>query len=98
MYITVARGLPELAKTLERLNCFHSEYKRGYPRASFELITRRVSVTTVEVRLTQITGDRLFLRTSALSIHVSSSIWTFYKKNKACLQKHRQLNWCFSLL
>ena len=27
---TVARGLPELAKTLDRLNCFHSEYRRGY--------------------------------------------------------------------
>ena len=30
IYITVARGLPELAKTLERLNCFRSEYRRGY--------------------------------------------------------------------
>ena len=41
-------------------------------RASFELITRRVSVVTV--RLTQITGVRRspFLRTSALSINVSN--------------------------
>ena len=43
-------------------------------RASFELITRRVSVVTVDVRLTQITGVRRspFLRTSALSINVSN--------------------------
>ena len=27
---TVARGFPELAKTLDRLNCVHSEYWRGY--------------------------------------------------------------------
>ena len=39
-------------------------------RASFELINRRVSVVTVDVRLSQITGVRRspFLRTSALSI------------------------------
>ena len=43
-------------------------------RASFELITRRVSVVTVDVCFTQITGVRRspFLRTSALSINVSS--------------------------
>ena len=43
-------------------------------RASFELITRRVSDVTVDVRLTQITGVRRspFLRTSALSINVSN--------------------------
>ena len=46
-------------------------------RASFELITRRVSVVslvTVDVRLTQITGVRRspFLRTSSLSINVSN--------------------------
>ena len=54
---TAARGLPELATTLKKLNCFYSERRRGY-QTKLPLITQRVSVVTVEVRFAEMTGDR----------------------------------------
>ena len=54
---TAARELPELATTLEKLNCFHSEHRRGYQT---KLLTDRSKGgrLTVEVRFAEMTGDR----------------------------------------
>ena len=53
---TAARGLPELATTLEKLNCFYSEHRRGYQT---KLLTdhSKGGCLTVEVRFTEMTGD-----------------------------------------
>ena len=66
-------GSKRIARTGENFGKTAPQSTREEIRASFELITRRVSVVTVDVRLTQITGGRRspFLRTSALSINVS---------------------------
>ena len=71
-------GSKRIARTGENFGKT-AQSTRDEIRAIFELIT--VSVVTVDVRLTQITGVRRspFLRTSALSINVRV-IWTFYTK------------------
>ena len=51
-----------------------------------------MSVVTVDVRLTQITGDRLFANERTLD---QCKYLDIFMKNKACLQQHRQLIWCF---
>ena len=54
---TAARGLPELATTLEKLNCFNSEHRRGYQS---KLLTdhSKSERLTVEVRFAEMTGHR----------------------------------------
>ena len=54
---TAARGLPELATKLEKLNGFHSEHRRGYQT---KLLTDHLKGgrLTVEVRFVEMTGDR----------------------------------------
>ena len=56
-FITAARGLPELVTTLEKLNCFHSEHRRGYQT---KLLTDHSNGgrLTVELRFAKMTGDR----------------------------------------
>ena len=55
-----------------------------------------MTVVTVEVRLTQITGDRLFANERTLDPCKYLDI--FIKKIKLVFKKHRHLIWCFSLL
>ena len=91
---TAARGLPELATTLEKLNCFHSEYRRGYQS---KLLTEHSKGERCYCWGSLRRDDRRspLKRKSALSMYVFNTvIWTFLQKKKARLQKHRQLIWC----
>ena len=52
-----SKRLAELVTTLEKLNCFHSEHRRGYQT---KLLTDHSNGgrLTVEVRFAKMTGDR----------------------------------------
>ena len=83
---TAERELLDLATLLKRLNRFHSEYRRGFS-ATVNLTTWRMSVVTLnEGNL----HESFYLMTVGL-------FGDFYKI-KACLQRHRQLIWCFFIV